>query len=269
MYRLSRQQTRKRIIGILVAFKQYCKENGMTFYLCAGTLLGAIRHQGFIPWDDDVDICMGRPFYDNLLKLTSADPIFGGHFKVISFENRTGHYPYIKILDTDTITDQKYMDEGDENSLWIDVFPFDGVNENINARRKTFKKTVFCRKIIMLGLAKPFEAKTLFKKFLKPLGWTIARAYGIKRANQNIIEACNKISYGKAKLLGDVAWGDYDKEIMRKEDFEKSTVVTFEGIQFLTMSCWKQYLIGTYGNNFMQLPPVDQRVTHNVIAFLK
>lgn len=268
MKQLTLQDIRNRLLGILVELNDFCNEEGLRYYLCAGTLLGAIRHKGFIPWDDDIDIAMSRPDYDKLLSISQRNDTFHGHYKIISFENRTTHYPFMKVLDTDTYTRQSFTNESNENSLWVDIFPFDGVPKNTSVRKKLYRRELLVRKILNLNFAKVGDGKTSSRKLLKPLLIPFAKAYGIERANNKIDKLCRTYDYDSAKYVGDIVWGDYNKEIMKKDDFEKFVYVEFENHKFKTMSCWDEYLTGLYGD-YMKLPPVSERENHEIKAWLK
>lgn len=268
MEKLTLQDIRKRLLGILIELNDFCNENNIQYYLCAGTLLGAIRHKGFIPWDDDIDIAMSRPDYDQLLKIAGKNDTFHGHYKIISFENGTTHYPFMKVLDTDTYTKQRFTNESNENSLWVDIFPFDGVPENTKKRRQLYRKELTIRKILNLNFAKIGDGKTLSRELLKPLLIPFSKLYGIKRANRRIDQLCRTYDYKSSNLVGDIVWGDYDKEIMTKKDFENYVYVEFEGHQFKTMSCWDNYLKGLYGD-YMKLPPVGERENHEIETWLR
>lgn len=270
MKRLSNHEVKNKIVEIMVHFNDFCQKNNLQFYLCAGTLLGAVRHKGFIPWDDDVDLCMSRPQYDRLIDLIKKNDLFDDHYRIITFENNTSHYPYVKVLDVNTVTDQKYTNEKGENSLWIDVFPFDGVSEDLAERKQLFAESERARKTILLAIAKPFAANGgIIKHIVKPFAVLGAKIIGIARANKKIIQISKSINYHDANLVGDPTWGEYDKEIMSKREFEVSVPISFEGRKFCTMSCWRQYLSSTYGSDFMKLPPKEKRVSHDVIAWEK
>ena len=119
MRELTTPEIRKRLLDILIVFREFCHENNLNFYLCAGTLLGAVRHGGFIPWDDDIDVAMLRDNYDKLLDIARDNPIIKDKYKIISYELGTSHYPFLKILDMETQTIQSFSNEGHNNSLWI------------------------------------------------------------------------------------------------------------------------------------------------------
>lgn len=268
MKKLTLQDIRKRLLGILIELNDFCDENNIQYYLCAGTLLGAIRHKGFIPWDDDIDIAMSRPDYDKLLTIAKKNDTFHDHYKIISFENHTTHYPFMKVLDTETYTKQSFTNESNENSLWVDIFPFDGVPEDMSVRKHLYHKELFVRKILNLNFAKVGDGKTTSHKLLKPLLIPFAKIYGIERADRRIDQLCRTYDYNSAKFVGDIVWGDYDKEIMNKQDFEHYVYVEFEGHKFKTMSCWNSYLKGLYGD-YMKLPPVSERENHEIQAWLR
>ena len=93
--RLSLQEIKDTQLNILLEFDKICKEKGLTFYLCGGSLLGAVRHKGFIPWDDDIDICMIRPEYNRLCELARKDEVGGPDWlKIVCYDNGTSRYPF-------------------------------------------------------------------------------------------------------------------------------------------------------------------------------
>lgn len=268
MKQLSLKEIRRRLLGILIELDEFCSENNIKYYLCAGTLLGAVRHKGFIPWDDDIDICMSRPDYDKLLSISKENDTFHNHYKIVSYQNGTTHYPFIKVLDTETYTQQSYTNETNENSLWVDIFPFDGVPENISERKKLYRKELFIRKILNLNFAKPGDGKSRVRALAKLPLIPFAKIYGINRANKEIDKLCRTYNYDSSNYVGDIVWGDYDKEIIKKEDFDNYVNIEFEGYQFKTMSNWNHYLSELYGD-YMKLPPINQRENHQLKAWIR
>ncbi len=258
------------LLDTLVFFYDFCKENNLECYLCGGTLLGAVRHKGFIPWDDDVDVCMPRKDYKRLLKMYKKDKnLFGDRYKMIGFELGNGQFPFLKILDMSTKIDQKYSDDGETKSLWIDILPVDFLPSKDKDILKIYKKAHLFRKILMLNFAKSGEGTTKIKKLLKPVIIPFARMVGTERCNKIIISEAKKTRSEDAGYVGIVTWGLYGglNECMNIIEFNKSAEVTFEKHKFLTMSCYKSYLSKLYGN-YMQLPPLDKRKTHNMEAWI-
>lgn len=267
MKKLSTNEIRQSLLDILIYFDEFCDQNNLTMYLCAGTLLGAVRHHGFIPWDDDIDVCMPRPDYDRLIELTKNNNFIKNKFEVVSFENKTSNYPYIKILDKTTHVEQEFIDEKNNSSLWIDVFPIDGVSKNNSVRKKNYSKISILRKIIILNSAKSGSGVTKVKRIIKNVLIPISKLIGTNYPNMKINKLCHQYSFDTSILVGDKCAGTYNSEIMKKEDFLQSSIVTFENHDFKTMSCYKKYLTELYGSNYMELPPKSQRATHSLKAY--
>ena len=123
----------KRIqIGILKHLDAFCKENNLTYFMCGGTLLGAVRHKGFIPWDDDIDIMMKREDYDKLIALYPKND--NSNFKLFSYElDKSFPYPFAKMDDCRTIFEEEINDSY-KIGVNIDIFPIDYITEDLNCQ---------------------------------------------------------------------------------------------------------------------------------------
>ncbi len=267
MIKLETKDVKKRLLNILLALQKFCNDHDLQFYLSAGTLLGAIRHQGFIPWDDDIDVCMSRPDYDTLLKLAQKSKNFGGHYKIECFFLGNSNYPFIKVIDTNTKIDPTYMEEGSTGSLFVDVFPVDALPDNISKIKSIYRKAEIYRRILMLNSAKIGTGKSKLRTLIKPFLVPFAKLIGVKRCNQKLDQLSRTYNFAAGQKVGSIMWGLYGPgEVMPKQGFDQSITVTFEGHSFQTMACWKEYLINMYGD-YMKLPPKESRRIHLLTAW--
>ena len=128
--RLSLDEIHSLLLKMLVEFDAFCEEHKLTYYLTAGTLLGAVRHDGFIPWDDDADIVMPRKDYEKLLSFNSITP----DIDIISFKNKSSaHYhpfPYIDLSYNKTIEKPQTLKINTNKGQFIDIFPLDSIPDN-------------------------------------------------------------------------------------------------------------------------------------------
>lgn len=266
MRKLDEDEIKEYVLNILLEFDSLCKKNGLQCYLAAGTLLGAIRHHGFIPWDDDIDVYLSRPDYDRLLQMATDSAVIPTNLEVLSYSNSDFKYPYIKVIDNRTFARESYTKKNIASSLWIDVFPIDGLPSISNERKKIFKKAEVIERILSLNLAEVGKGENLFKMMVKPLLIPFARCIGADRCNKMLDTLARRYSYESAGKVGDVV--GIISETMDKKEFEKSVSVIFEGHYFKTMSCWDSYLKNLYGN-YMNIPPESERVNHSVEAWIK
>lgn len=264
--KISLDEIKKIELDILINFDTFCKENKLKYYLSGGTLLGAIRHKGFIPWDDDIDVCMPRGDYQKLIKIFPDK--LKNRYILKAKEKGNFKAPFVKILDSRTLIDFKYVKNELDNNLWIDIFPVDGLPSNKKEMRNLYTKVSFYRKLLVLNTAKIKTSKgKLLKQIFKPFAIFIAKLIGTKFFIKKIETIALSNNYDKSEYVGAVTWGLYGiGECMKKSDFEKVVYVDFEGYKFPAFSCWDSYLRGLY-KNYMELPPIEKRKTHEMEAY--
>ena len=250
-------------LDILYKFVEICKEYNLRYYLSGGTLLGAIRHKGFIPWDDDIDLAMPRKDFMKLVELSKG--FKDEKYEFFFFSQDSGYLlPYGKFVNKQTFIDSKFSKDEVLKHLWIDIMPMDGLPENERLVRKIYRKAEFYRQIIKLCNAKLGEGKTLLKKYAKYIFKPIAMLYGKKRAINNLNKLALTYDYESSKYIGAVSCGLYGiGERMLKSEAENSVLVDFETGKFNSFGCWYSYLTGLYGN-YMQLPTKEKQVTHGM-----
>lgn len=250
-------------LDILLDIQSFCKANSIKFYLCGGTLLGAVRHRGFIPWDDDIDICMPRPDYIKFLKSYTSKK----NYIIKSNFLKNWDAPCAKVVDESTIVDSLISEN--ETGLWVDIFPVDGLPSNDNLVLKIYNKCAFYRKLYWNGYAVLGTGNSFLRKYIRYILKPIVRLYGLRRISDKIEKIAQQYPYEISDYVGIITWGLYGVgERMKKEEFELEEKAIFEGHEFPIFSCWNSYLHGIY-SDYMKLPPKEKRKTHNMIAYIK
>ncbi len=254
-------------LDILKRYAAFCKKHNLKYSLIYGTLIGAARHQVFIPWDDDIDVCMPRPDYERLLSL--AEDFNHATYKLIA--NPLGHSLdaiYAAIINTDIPCVNMYTDTMRSSYLWIDIFPVDGFAADDIIMKGIYLRSRLYQKMVKIAGAKYNTGKStahrLGKLFLIPL----CRLYGIQRCLDRMDLLAKSYPYDTANDIGIIAWGEGPQERFPKTGFDNMQELEFEGQKFPVLSCWKDYLKNMYGD-YTQLPPESERIDHNIIAYKK
>lgn len=255
------------LLEVLVEFDRVCTENGLRYSLAYGTLLGAIRHKGFIPWDDDVDVIMPRPDYEKLHELLALGKAnLGEDFGYSEDRGSKAEYPFVKLMHKGyTVKSTTHIEVP---YLWIDVFPADGMPETEKARKKLDKREKF--HVFSVVISRWFcPADNFAGKVLRVLGspfyllWRLI--FGRRRAIKRINRIATAIPFEGSTLCDCVCWGPI-RAYMPTHYFDELTTTDFEGHRFSVFSAWDEFLTMRYGD-YMTPPPENKRETHSLIVY--
>lgn len=266
---LSADEVKRQELNILLQFDSFAKENGFQYSLCGGTLLGAIRHKGFIPWDDDIDVMVPRPDYDRIIEFAKEHGSIGS-FRFTGFEIDGFPMPFIKMTDSRiAVKDHATRDDIPLN-LWIDIFPLDGITSQEDKFPAIYRKSYFYKALIKTGNYKFVGAgKTRAKRIARMVATPFVEVFNLNTyAEKRLIKlAKSGPHYSEAKWVGEIVWGPYGiKEYFRKSLFERTVPVEFEGHFFPALQGWDEHLRSVYGD-YMKIPPENERVNHGLKAW--
>ena len=244
-------------VDLLEKFAAACDTMGLRYSLSSGTLLGAVRHGGFIPWDDDVDILMPREDYDRFLAEGQAylpDGYELQHFTKTRYTQ--DHYIQVRNSNTAWILKSDVKNKGQNLGFSLDVFPIDRIEGE-----KAAKKARRLAKLYML-LSRDYVPHMTYKSKLKNLRslfvLPFSRLVGRYRANAWHEKLNRKLNHGEYTVADDV-----NKEhLFPISLFDEYDTVLFEGKPYSCVKDKETYLRLRYGEDYMQLPPVEARVMH-------
>lgn len=252
----------------LQVIHDFCEQHKLTYYLSDGTLLGAIRHKGMIPWDDDADICMPREDYNRLLSLAEAlpKPYKLDHFNL----NDKYIYPFIKLINTNTEIIEYYGDKNYKSGVWVDIFPLDGTYKNIYLRKTHYYLTKKCKLLFELRLRgyqaptnKESALKYIFKKSVKPLVFLLLNFFTKKFIFKVMDKLASHVEYKKSSMVGNLYTFIGIRASHKKEWFYERFLTEFDGYNFYVPKGYDRYLTNLYGD-YMKPPAEKDQQTHNI-----
>ena len=252
------------MIKILQEVHRICTENGIKYFLHFGTLIGAVRHNGFIPWDDDIDVGMLRPDYERFLQIVKNK--LGEDFLVQNSANDKGFaYCFSKIMLKDTVwieqssvrTNKKY------NGIYIDVFPFDKVPADEQQRTKFYE---VCRLVNYFTLCKykiNEQKMTDNHALLKKAFVAMVPKFVFYRVRNHIFKKF--MGLGSDYLISGL-WNKTVKHPLPETFYTDLMLHKFETSEFYIPSHYHEVLTAFFGD-YMKLPPESERVTHGIIKY--
>ena len=254
-------------LDILIYIDQVCKENNLRYFLCGGTLLGAIRHKGFIPWDDDIDICMPRPDYDRLIEILRDT---NNKYRILSPKQEKYYYNFSKVVDSETILYEYNYQPIENMGVYIDIFPLEGMPTDDFECKKHFNVLNKLRKRInSFAWLKPRIGKNLINYVKRLTLYNQNKKISISQFQKKYESIAKQYNYDKSEYVYATGGAYGSKDIFLREFFSRGLNVEFEGNFFTAPSSWDLYLTQLYGD-YMQLPPIDKRVSnHNYKAVYK
>jgi lipopolysaccharide cholinephosphotransferase len=259
MRELSLQESKAVGLKVLLEIDKICRENDITYSLSYGTLLGAVRHGGFIPWDDDIDIMMPRKDYLNFIEYCKNNET---PFSLASFSTDDDYgYMFAKACDKSTtliLENMKWSKDG----VWVDIFPVENLGNDKQTAKKRFRKKRFARELLVAWNWKHYKKnkyKSLMYNVAKFIFFLMSRFASNKRLLKSINKYYNQFYDESTKYTGIVCGTYRSREIMESSVYDEYTDIVFEGEKFRTISKYHEYLSIVYGD-YMQLPPQEKRV---------
>lgn len=253
-------------LEMLVLFQDFCNEHNLKFFLCGGCCIGAVRHGGFIPWDDDVDVFMLREDYEKLIEIFNAQSQSQKYFLQVTTNQTLTKNQFATINDSQTTFIKSFQKDLDINhGLVLDIIPLDACPSGFNRKVQKFWALIYS--LFVIGQAPKNNGKLIeiigsFLLFLAPTQkfknkiWQFAKKQMSKYSFDScefITELCSGVKYMQ---------NEYPREI-----FKSAVLVDFEDIKAPLPIGYDQYLKMAFGD-YMSLPKQSERAAHHELEFI-
>ena len=264
MKKMTEKEAKQCMINILSYIDNICRKNKINYSIYYGSLIGAIRHKGIIPWDDDIDIILLKEDYDKLIKILKTQ---NNEYKILDETTDTKCVlPFAKLVNTKTYIEQDNMNKDNNMGLFVDIFCF---NNFPDKDKKLYYKKIIFYKLLIDGLNYKNFKKGEDYYYLKKVRNIIAKIFGKKYLMKKYIKLCNKYNYCKTnRVISN--WPEYynplEKEIVNKSEFKNFIRVDFENIKVMITKDY-DILLKRYFGDYMTPPPKEKRINHGFNAY--
>lgn len=252
-------------IKILDEIDRICKKNNIEYFLAGGTLLGAIRHNGFIPWDDDIDIAMDQKNYNKFLQI--AENELQDNFVLDCYKtNKFYNFPFSKVRLKNTLFLENKAKGSDNlrknknNGFWVDIFCYQNIDEPFSKKHKFQKKfSTYLFTLINIKVGTNYYQNSKLKKKIYSC---ILKIIPVKLLTNIFNFTVNLNKNNNSKYMSNICGNlSLEKETLERDKIFPLGTVGFNNKEYPAPQNCDYYLKHIYGN-YMQLPPVEKRVTH-------
>lgn len=250
-------------LELLTEFHRVCQKGNIRYTLTGGTLLGAVRHGGFIPWDDDSDVSMLREEYEKFLKACESE-LDTSKFYLQHMKNTPGYrWGYAKLRRKDTLflrANQEHMPY--EQGIFMDIFPRDGVPDGAVAR-SIHKIECWCIRKTLWSAVGRVAHPNLWMRYWYSILYKISERY-IYTLYDNLVRRSNKRDTKLVRNLTFPIPGGYNGYL--REWYQENDFILFEGKSFMVNKRYREWLTQEFGD-YMKLPPKEKRKVHPIMEF--
>lgn len=262
MKELNIEELKEIQIEVLKCVADFCEENNIKYWIDCGTLLGAVRHKGYIPWDDDIDVGMLRDDYDKFSSLFNTK---NERYKFICYENSHDFYlPHGKVCDTSTILYEP-NEKGYKLAANIDIFVYDNAPDDDEQVKCMFDRRDKLRRIYNVKKERIVFNGNLIKGLLKVVRKTVYKLYFFKSNADELISLMiqNSKKYANDNTARVGNFTSFSRTVCNKRVFEDFIDLPFEGRMYKAPIGYDEWLRSFYGD-YMELPPENKRVSHHL-----
>jgi len=245
------------LLDLMLTFDEVCKKHNLTYFLEAGSLLGAIRHKGFIPWDDDVDVLMPRNDYHRFLEL--SDEFVAPYFLQTPYTDEGYFYSFPKIRNSNTTAlNQMFAFQNFNHGMWLSIFPIDNWDVNGGEERYAKIKELNMDNSTYMRMSNPYLSEKDQDRVKNYCG---RDPFETIKELDKIAQECNDYKT-EFVTVGSTAVISYSRKLWYAEDFASAIDWDFEDFKFPVPVGYDRFLKVMYGD-YMKLPPIEERGLHH------
>lgn len=255
-------------LDLLNEFKKICEQNNIKYFLTGGTLIGAIRHNGFIPWDDDIDVGMLRNEYEKFLEI--APRYIDSNYELFDWnKDLNSPLPFLKLKIKGTHYKEFHSQDSKMNdSIFIDIFPYDNVPSSHIKKILQAIKIFIYRKLLLIKCNFNLTEGKIGKKIIYAPIYLLSIFYDLNELKNKCIKEMKKYNTHESNYIINHAGSySYNRETINREWIENTIMHKFEKYEYMIPKMYNEFLTHVYGN-YMKLPPQEQQTGRHRVKII-